>query len=55
MCGATLLSWMISLVDEQEIAWVFVGAFTLMTGFALAPPLYRVIHGVPADDTFRWD
>jgi hypothetical protein len=40
-------------LGEQEMAWVFVAAFTLMTGFALAPPLYRVIHGVPADDTFR--
>jgi hypothetical protein len=25
-----------------------------MTCFAIAPPLYRISHGVPADDNFRY-
>jgi hypothetical protein len=38
----------------QEVTWVLVGAFSLMTCFAIAPPLYRISHGVPADDNFRY-
>lgn len=44
---------MFQYLQYKEIAWILTFGFIGMTFMILAVPLYRIIHGEPADDEFR--